>query len=219
MIRISNLEKSFSSDFRLEIGELHIEPGSRVALVGMNGSGKSTLLRLAAGLLRPDGGEIAVSAPKEKIGYLPQAPYAFRGTAEYNVCVGLKDRSRADAAIKTCALETLRGKKMKELSGGERQRVFLARMLAGDYRLLLLDEPMSAADLQTGAYLCELLKTHCEKTGATLVFSTHLPRQAFETAEKIALLDRGRLAEWGGAEDLRAPKTEFGKLFLNQWNV
>ena len=218
MIELKNLTKSFGRDFTLRIPHAVIERGDRVALIGLNGSGKSTLLRLLAGLLPPDAGEIVCAVPPDRIGYQPQQPYSFRGTAEYNVRLAPRARS-IDAVLEACALRDLANKKMSALSGGEKQRVFLARMLAGDYDLLLLDEPLSAADLQTGQMLSGILKTACETAGKTLLFSTHLPRQAFEIANKILLLDGGSVAEFGAVEDVKQPKSNFGRAFFALWNV
>ncbi len=219
MIQISNLQKTFSSEFTLEIDGITIEDGDRVALIGLNGSGKSTLLRLLAGQLTPDGGTIACDTPKEKTGYQPQSPYLFRGTAEYNVRLAPRAPKDVYPVLRACELEPLANKKMSALSGGERQRVFLARMLAGDYDLLLLDEPLSAADLQTGAALSKTLRDHCEKTNKTLLFSTHLPRQAFDIANKILLLDKGKAVEFGSVAQMKTPGSDFGRAFFALWNV
>lgn len=219
MIRIHELEKEYPPAFSLRVDGLEIEDGDRVALIGVNGSGKSTLMRLLAGLERPDRGRIECDIPRSLIGYQPQTPFAFRGTAEYNIRLAPRAPKELGSLLRDCRLTELAGKNMEKLSGGERQRVFLARMLAGDYRLLLLDEPLSAADLQTGAYLSALLRERCEAAGTTLLFSTHLPRQAFDIATKIILLDGGRIAETGAPEDMKNPKTEFGKRFFEQWMV
>ena len=217
MIHVRNLKKSFASDFTLTIDDLTIEDGDRVALIGLNGSGKSTLLRLLAGQTAPDAGEIACDTPGEKIGYQPQSPYAFRGSAEYNVRLAPNAPKDLAPLLEKCRLEQLSKKKMTALSGGEKQRVFLARMLAGGYDLLLLDEPLSAADLQTGEYLSRALREECEATGKTLLFSTHLPKQAFDIADKILLLDGGRVVEYGGKEQFRTPESDFGKAFFALW--
>ncbi len=219
MIEIRNLQKQFSSEFTLKVDELHIETGDRVALIGLNGSGKSTLLRLLAGVLSADAGDIFCDTPKNRIGYQPQAPYAFRGTAEYNIRIAPGVPEDISGILEKCGLTGLAYKKMTALSGGEKQRVFLARMLAADYELLLLDEPLSAADLQTGACLSAVLREACETAGKTLLFSTHLPRQAFDIANKILLLDGGRVVEFGGAQQLKTPESAFGKAFFSLWNV
>ena len=219
MIAIRDLTKSYSADFTLKIGELDIKKGERVALIGVNGSGKSTLLRLIAGAETPDSGALSVSLPKREIGYQPQSPYAFRGTARYNIRVARRRTNDPASAAADCELTALLDKKMTALSGGERQRVFLARMLVGGYGLLLLDEPLSAADLGTGDRMAALLRRHCEETGATLVFSTHLPGRAFALADRIVLLDGGRVVESGDARSMRAPQSDFGRRFFAQWSA
>lgn len=219
IIELKNLTKSFGRDFTLRIPHAVIERGDRVALIGLNGSGKSTLLRLLAGLLPPDAGEIVCAVPPDRIGYQPQQPYSFRGSAAYNVRLAPRAARDVGPIMAACALTDLANKKMSALSGGEKQRVFLARMLAGDYDLLLLDEPLSAADLQTGQMLSGVLKNACETAGKTLLFSTHLPRQAFEIANKIMLLDGGSVAEFGAVEDVKQPKSDFGKAFFSLWNI
>ncbi len=219
MIRIRNLKKKCSDTFTLEIPSLEIEDGARVALIGPNGAGKSTLLRLLAGITKPDEGSIDLGAPKGGVGYQPQTPYVFKGTVEQNVRLALSPAADADALMASCGLTALRGKKTGRISGGEKQRTCLCRMLAGRYRVLLLDEPLSAADIETGEALERVLKAHCEETGATLLFSTHLPKQAFGVADKILLLHRGRIAEYGDAAAMTQPESAFGRLFLSQWRL
>ena len=92
-------------------------------------------------------------------------------------------------------------------------------MLAGKFDLLLLDEPTSAADLSTGEALTETLKGWCEAHGTTLVFSTHLPRQAFSLSTRFLLFDGGKIAESRVPTALNAPETDFGRLFISQWKV
>ena len=218
MIDVQNVKKTFSPGFALEIESLHINKGDRVALIGMNGSGKSTLLRLIAGLYRPDSGSVGVSVSRKRVGYQPQSPYAFRGTARYNVSVGgLK--AGADGLIDACLVRELLDRKMSLLSGGERQRVFLARLLTGGYELLLLDEPLSAADLKTGEVLNRTLLSYCEERGATLVFTSHTPAQAFGLATRAVLLDNGRVAEEGQIGAFRQPRSDFGRRFFAQWKI
>lgn len=219
MIHISKLKKSFSPDFTLKIDELHIENGNKIALIGPNGSGKSTLLKLLSGQLKADGGEIFCNIKKNKIGYQPQSPYAFRGTAEYNIRIAPGVPNDITHILKCCELEELQNKKMSDLSGGEKQRVFLARMLAGDFSLLLLDEPLSWADIQTGARLSAMLRDECEKNHKTMIFSTHLPRQAFQIADKYLLLNGGNIAEFGSVHQMKSPQSDFGKEFFSLWKV
>ncbi|MBQ7687945.1 MAG: ABC transporter ATP-binding protein [Clostridia bacterium] len=217
MIRITNLKKRLSDDFTLDIPSLTVESGERVALIGPNGSGKSTLLRLISGAMKPDEGSIDVALPKAQIGYQPQSPYVFKGTVEYNVRLGAHGEPNVGALLRACRLDALRDKKTAFLSGGERQRTCLCRMLAGQYGLLLLDEPLSAADVETGEELQQVLLDHCRNGGRTLLFATHLPAQAFALATKILIMNRGAVVEYGSPAELSAPKSDFGKRFLSQW--
>ena len=219
MIEIRDLEKRLSPEFSLRIPSLTVGDGERVALIGPNGAGKSTLLRLLAGLLKPDAGSITVTGGKDAVAYQPQTPYVFKGTAEANVRLGARGKADIEQLLKDCQLDGLRKKKTDKLSGGERQRLCLARMLAGGSRVLLLDEPLSAADIETGEALCHVLRDRCAANGVTLVMSTHLPRQAFEIATKFLILHRGEIAEYGDAAALNDPQSAFGKRFLSQWKL
>ena len=219
MIRISGLKKKCSDTFTLDIPDLTVPDGARVALIGPNGSGKSTLLRLIAGVLQPDEGKIEIDAPKQQRGYQPQTPYAFRGTVERNVRLGAKGDADIGALLDECGLAALRQKKTSQISGGERQRMCLARMLAGGYKLLLLDEPLSAADIETGALLEQVLLRRCEQNRTTLLFSTHLPKQAFDVATTALILHRGQIAEYTSTADIGTPKSDFGRLFISQWKL
>ena len=218
MIGIENLTKTYPSGFTLSVPSLSIEKGERVALIGLNGSGKSTFLRLIAGAEKPDGGEISL-AKDTRLGYLPQTPYAFSGTVDYNVRLAAGKRNVDETLFARFQLDVLRNKKMTELSGGERQRVFLARMLAGEYDLLLLDEPLSAADLQTGETLLSVLLDYCREKNVTLLFSTHLPKQALILSTRVLLFDGGKAVEDGAPGVLSAPESEFGRRFISQWKV
>ena len=219
MIEIRDLEKRLSPEFSLHIPSLTIGDGERVALIGPNGAGKSTLLRLLAGLLKPDAGSITVTGGQDAVAYQPQTPYVFKGTAEANVRLGARGKVDIEQLLKDCQLDGLRKKKTDKLSGGERQRLCLARVLAGGSRVLLLDEPLSAADIETGEALCHVLRDHCAANGVTLVMSTHLPRQAFEIATKFLILHRGEIAEYGDAAALNDPQSALGKRFLSQWKL
>lgn len=219
MIRITNLKKKYGDAFTLEIPSLEIGAGERVALIGPNGAGKSTLLRLLAGMMKPDEGSISIETPPAGRGYQPQSPYAFRGTVEQNLRLGAKNGAAVEPLLEACGLKDLRAKKTSQISGGEKQRMCLARMLAGNYPLLLLDEPLSAADIETGALLEQVLLRHCEENRTTLLFSTHLPKQAFDLATKVLILHRGQIAEYGAAAELGTPKSDFGRLFLAQWKL
>lgn len=219
MIKIKNLKKSFSSDFTLKIDELNINDGERVALIGSNGSGKSTLLRLIAGIIKPDSGTVEITAPKGKIGYQPQNPYTFSGTVEDNIKLGVHGEADIEKIISDCRLEELKKKRSSALSGGEKQRMCLARMLAGGYNLLLLDEPLSAADIETSAQMGKYLAKECERTGTTLLTATHMPSQAEIIATKILIMNNGEISEYSDIEKLKEPKSDFGRKFIEQWRI
>lgn len=218
MIKIRDLEKKLSPDFTLKIGELTINDGERVALIGPNGSGKSTLLKLLAGIIKPDSGSIGLSFPPQKVGYAPQNPYVFRGTVEYNVKLGSPDGD-ISGLLEECMLDKLKTKKTNTLSGGEKQRMCFARMLGGNYDCLLLDEPLSAVDIDTGSTLEKLLADNCGKRGATLLMATHIPSEALRVATKILIMNGGRAEEYTDASALSSPESEFGKKFISMWSV
>ena len=219
MIKITGLEKRLSPEFTIRIPSLTVADGERIALIGPNGAGKSTLLRLIAGMIKPDSGTIDISVSGKEVAYQPQTPYLFKGTVEQNILLGARDGADIKKLTRACRLEGLGDTKINRLSGGERQRVCLARTLSGGHKVLLLDEPMSAADIETGELLCDVLKRHCEAGGVTLLMSTHLPQQAIRTATGFLILYRGEIAEYGGAEILSAPESDFGKRFLSQWKL
>lgn len=218
MIKIKNLEKRLSPSFVLKIGELEIKEGDRVALIGPNGSGKSTLLKLVSGILKPDSGLIEFSKEDFRLGYQPQSPYCFSGTVEKNVRLsGFKgDLSKIFESCFLCGYES---KKAKTLSGGEKQRMFLARMLAGSFDCLLLDEPLSAVDIEKSRLLEKVLSESCCANGTTLLLATQLPSRAAAVANKVLILSGGEVAEFSDISSLKAPKSEFGKNFIDSWRI
>lgn len=219
MIKITNLEKNLSSDFTLKIDELNIENGERVVVIGSNGSGKTTLLRLIAGIIKPDSGTVEISVSKNKIGYEPQNAYAFKGTVEENIRLGLHGDADIGKILSACQLAELRNKPSHKLSGGEKQRMCFARMMVGNYSLLLLDEPLSAADIETSCRLENFLVDECERNGTTLLMATHLPSQALNIATKILIMNNGEISEYSDVSDLKNPKSEFGRKFIEQWRI
>lgn len=220
MIDIFKLEKKYSSDFTLKIDELHIADGERVAVIGQNGSGKSTLLRILAGIIKPDSGDFTINAAKSDIGYQPQEPYCFAGSVTSNVKLGLSAGTELDSLLRDCGLYNLRSKRVSALSGGERQRLCLARMLAGKYRCLLLDEPLSAADIETADRLERLIVDYCDENSTTLLMSTHLPSRVSAVSTRVLILRNGSVAEYSDTNKaLTCPSSEFGKKFMNQWRI
>ena len=183
--------------------DLRIDGGSIVALIGPNGSGKSTLLRVMAGLLRPDGGTVAldgdpIDAPDPRIGLVFQEPrlLPWRSAAD-NITYPLelagwpppRRSERLDALTGLVGLEpAARANRPAELSGGQRQRVALARSLALEPGVLLLDEPFSALDaLSRERFDLELLRLW-ERAGSTIVLVTHSIAEAILVADRVVIL-------------------------------
>jgi NitT/TauT family transport system ATP-binding protein len=195
--------------------DLSVAPGELVAVLGPSGSGKSTLLRIAAGLLRPDQGTVAVDGTP-LTGPRPDVALAFQDpcllpwlSVERNVAFGLTfarqpalsretRRARIDAALAEVGLAHAHALHPRQLSGGMAQRVALARCLARQPRALLLDEPFGALDEVTRADMQQLLVTVVRDTGAATVLVTHDIDEALLVSDRIVLLsNQGRtLAQW-----------------------
>jgi molybdate transport system ATP-binding protein len=218
--------------------ELAFERRSVLVLVGESGSGKTTLLKLLAGLLAPDRGRIEVDgevwfdgetgaslpAAKRAVGYVPQDYALFPHlTVAENVAFGLRAqglRGRAIAPRVTAALErlgvaSLAPRRPHQLSGGQQQRVAIARAIVLEPGLLLLDEPLSALDVQTRrAIRGELHRLLAELT-CTTVYVTHHPTEALAFGEHIAVLEAGRISQSGTRDDLmRHPRSAYAAEFL-----
>ena len=207
------------------------------ALLGPSGSGKSTLLRMIAGLERPDGGRVAihgddvtdVPVQRRRVGFVFQS-YALFGhmTVFENVAFGLrlrrqpKDRiaQRVRELLELVQLADLHARFPGQLSGGQRQRIALARALATDPRVLLLDEPFGALDARVRAELRVSLRELHRETKITTILVTHDQEEAFELAEHVVLLHEGRVAQAGSPHALYdKPATSFVAEFLGGTNV
>lgn len=217
-----------AENLSLERGEVRVvedlsaalEPGTITAIVGPNGAGKSSLLLGLAGLLKAaagqvmlDGTALADLAPRlraQNIGYLPQAPdIAWDVAVENLVALGRmpwRDRGAAavEAALAALALEPLRQRPVSQLSGGERARVLLARVLAGEPRWILTDEPLAALDLGHQLSLIAHLKT-CALRGQGVVVVLHDLALAMNHADRVLVLKHGRLIADGPPETALAP--------------
>ncbi|MGZ5432118.1 MAG: ABC transporter ATP-binding protein [Thermoanaerobaculia bacterium] len=199
-----------------------------VALTGPNGSGKSTLLKLIARVLAPQQGDVlyedmplAQWPAKEyakRVGYLPQDPDpAFPMRALDVVVSGRapylgrfsweapRDWDEAERALELCDAAHLRDRYLDEMSGGERKRVFLARVLAGTPRLILLDEPLAALDLSHVQQFSRLLRDVVDRTGCTVLFAAHDLNWAAAHSDRMLVMQRGALAlDASPAEVMRA---------------
>lgn len=225
MIELINVQKRYGARLALDVPELSIQPFERCALIGPNGSGKSTLLRVLAGALAPDAGERRLNGlSQSEIGYLPQTPYAFNLRVLQNVRLTLDGGAAANAramdALERLGIAHLSNANAKRLSGGETQRMALARLLAKRWKLLLLDEPTSAADVRAVEIVEQALLAYTRETGCAIVYATHAPSQAMRLGERVLALSDGRIAESGEASRvLRAPQAESTRAFLKNWTI
>ena len=199
MVELRSVKKVYKDRTVLDVPQLRIQHGESVALMGANGSGKTTLLRILARVLRTDSG--TVTAPRDVL-YLPQHPYAFRGTVLENVLIGAKDRrEQALALLETLELSALTAKPAQSLSGGELQKLALCRVLIRPCSLLLLDEPTAALDTNGTRLVCDALARYKAQTDCTLVLSTHAPQFVAMAAKRLIRLCDGRIESDGKAQD------------------
>ena len=236
-IVVRNISKRFGDFTALDDVSVEVESGSLTALLGPSGSGKSTLLRIVSGLEWPDAGEVVLSgrdattlAPqKRNVGFVFQHYAAFKHmTVRENVAFGLRVRRRPKREIRErvdelLALVQLQGfgdRYPAQLSGGQRQRMALARALAPEPQVLLLDEPFGALDARVRAELREWLRMLHDAVNVTTVFVTHDQEEAMEIADQIALLNHGRLEQVGPPRELYdRPANEFVMTFVGDASV
>jgi sulfate/thiosulfate transport system ATP-binding protein len=235
-IEIRGVSKRFGDFAAVDDVSLEVPSGSLTALLGPSGSGKSTLLRIVAGLEWPDAGQIvisgkdatALSPQKRGVGFVFQHYAAFKHmTVADNIAFGLKVRRRPRAQIgerveellHLVQLEGLGKRYPSQLSGGQRQRMGLARALAPEPEVLLLDEPFGALDARVRAELREWLTRLHDVVHVTTVFVTHDQEEAMEVADQIAVMNRGRLEQVGTPRELYdRPANEFVMRFVGDAN-
>ena len=217
-IVIENVSKRFDSTQALRNIYLEIKRNAIVALVGGSGSGKSTLLRMIAGLDTPDKGSIwlygkntaFMSVQEREIGFVSQSYALFPHMSVYdNIAFGLhvkKESSeqiqeRLNYLLKLIELENLAYHYPRQLSGGQKQRVALARSLAPNPKILLLDEPFAALDMRMRKELRDWIRTLRQHTAVTIIIVTHDYKEALEIATDIVMLQKGRVEQHGKPED------------------
>jgi sulfate transport system ATP-binding protein len=231
-IVVRNISRRFGDFVALDDVSLEVESGSLTALLGPSGSGKSTLLRIIAGLERPDSGQIvlsgkdatALSPQKRNIGFVFQHYAAFKHMTVFdNIAFGLKVRKwpkreirdRVEELLALVQLDGLGGRYPAQLSGGQRQRMGLARALAPEPDVLLLDEPFGALDARVRAELREWLTRLHDVVHVTTVFVTHDQEEAMEVSDQITLLHQGRIVQVGSPRELYdRPASEFVMRFI-----
>ncbi|WEK51294.1 MAG: ABC transporter ATP-binding protein [Candidatus Kaistia colombiensis] len=237
-IAISKLGKAFGGNRVVSDVTMHIRSGEFVAVLGPSGCGKTTLLRLIAGFERPDAGsvrfagELASSAthhtPPEKrdlgIVFQNYALWPHMSVAE-NVGYSLKvtgvpanERERRVAeALKTVALDAMAERRPSDLSGGQRQRVALSRCLAARNGIVLLDEPLANLDVHLRAAMEHEFTRFHQASGSTMVYITHDQSEAMALADRVAVMDAGRLVQFAAPSTLyREPATEMVAGFIGE---
>ncbi len=217
MIEIRDLKKCYGERTVLDIPALTVKDGEALALAGPNGSGKTTLLRLLSGLLKSSGGTVKKPG---KVLYMPQQAYAFKGDLIRNVTLAGCDRSEADRLLEKLELSALAHKKATSLSGGELQRLSLCRVLSVDCELLLLDEPTGACDARGAELVINAIREYRSKTGCTVLISTHSPVLALNAADRLIILNSGRIeADGKPKEILTSPENEWTQHFIAGWKI
>ncbi len=240
-IEIQNVGKSFGSFAALKDVSLQVHSGELVALLGPSGSGKTTLLRIIAGLETVDRGKVlfhgedttALHVRQRQVGFVFQHYALFRHLTVFeNVAFGLRVRprksrplekeitERVNNLLKLVQLDGWAHQYPSQLSGGQRQRIALARALAVEPRMLLLDEPFGALDAKVRKELRRWLRRLHDEIHITSVFVTHDQEEALEVADRVVVMNEGRIEQIGTAQDVYDhPATPFVYQFLGSVNV
>jgi sulfate transport system ATP-binding protein len=240
-IDIRNVSKKFGNFAALRDVTFEVRSGELVALLGPSGCGKTTLLRIVAGLESPDAGSVlfdgedatARRAGERRVGFVFQHYALFRHMTVFeNVAFGLRVRPRAHRPpadvisakvtdlLKLVQLDYLGDRYPSQLSGGQRQRVALARALAVEPRVLLLDEPFGALDAKVRQELRRWLRQLHEEIKLTSVFVTHDQEEALELADRIVIMNEGRVEQDASpAEVFDHPASPFVMNFLGNVNI
>jgi sulfate/thiosulfate transport system ATP-binding protein len=241
-IEVRNITKTFGAFTALRDVSLSVATGELVALLGPSGSGKTTLLRIIAGLEEPDDGSGAIlfhdedvarrNVGSRQVGFVFQHYALFRHMTVFeNVAFGLRVRPKRQRPgrnlikykvmrlLKLVQLESMAHRYPHQLSGGQRQRVALARALAIEPKVLLLDEPFGALDAKVRQELRQWLRRLHDEIHLTSVFVTHDQDEALELADRVLVMNEGRIEQIGTPDEVfHQPATEFVVKFLGQVN-
>jgi sulfate transport system ATP-binding protein len=239
-IEVQHINKRFGQFHALRDVNLHIEQGELIALLGPSGCGKTTLLRIIAGLETPDSGQVLFSGEdstdvhvrERQVGFVFQHYALFRHMTVFdNVAFGLKIKPRGErpskaeiaekvhALLKLVQLDWLADRYPSQLSGGQRQRIALARALAVEPKVLLLDEPFGALDAKVRKELRRWLRRLHEELNVTSIFVTHDQEEALEVADRVVVINRGQIEQSGSPREVwERPASPFVYGFLGDAN-
>jgi sulfate/thiosulfate transport system ATP-binding protein len=235
-IAVEGARKRFGDFQALDDVSIDVPDGSLTALLGPSGSGKSTLLRAIAGLETLDAGQVTINgedatakpAQKREVGFVFQHYAAFKHMTVFgNVAFGLKIRKwdkaktsdRVHELLRLVQLDGLAERYPDQLSGGQRQRMALARALAVEPQVLLLDEPFGALDAKVRKDLRTWLRRLHDEMHVTTIFVTHDQEEAMDVAEQLVVMNEGRVEQSGSADDLYDhPANEFVMSFVGEVN-
>ena len=239
-IQVQGIRKTFGSFVAVDDVSLDFPTGQLIALLGPSGCGKTTLLRIIAGLERADRGRVLFDGQdasdrdvrERHVGFVFQHYALFRHMSVYeNVAFGLRVkprrlrpseaaiRKRVDELLELVQLGWLKHRYPAQLSGGQRQRIALARALAVEPRVLLLDEPFGALDAKVRKELRQWLRRLHDDLHITSIFVTHDQDEALEVADRIVLMNKGRVEQTGSTQEVyEAPATAFAYSFLGAVN-
>lgn len=237
MIELSGVEKQFAGQVVVHPLSLTIKEGEFLTLLGPSGCGKTTILRMIAGFEQPTGGKILLDGsdltnlpPNRRDLNLVFQHYALfpHMTVEDNIAFGLKmkklppkeQRKRIDEAVTMTQLTALVKRYPSQLSGGQQQRVAIARAIANKPKVLLLDEPLGALDLQLRKSLQSELKHLQRSLGITFVYVTHDQEEAMMLSDRIVIMNSGKVEQIGSPREIYAtPKTLFSATFVGENNI
>ena len=210
--QLQHIQVHAGSQCILDLPKLDIPAGKLIALLGDNGAGKSTLLNLLALTTQPSQGEFTLAAQpftpttskqmQRQLGYVAQQPYLFHGSVENNIQLALKlqgsprehNAALVQSALEQVGLTQLANQSAASLSGGERKRAAIARAIAHQPKILLLDEPFSHLDTTSRKQLTQIIQHYASQPEHTVIFSTHDHLQALSLNDDVIYLNQGKLA-------------------------
>ncbi len=222
-LKLENLGVNYGKYKAVDGVSFEVAPGEVLSIIGPNGSGKSTIIKCIAQILKPSAGKvyldgrdltsIGLNELAKLVGYVPQNfHYLFFSNVMETVLLGRKphikwrvtkkDLDIVQKALDDMGIRHMASKFLDELSGGEKQKVYMARTLAQQPQLYLLDEPTSNLDLKHQIEVLEIIKRLTRERGASMVIALHDLNLAYKYSDKIAIMERGRLYAYGKPEDV-----------------